>query len=65
MMSLVCGTLRRPMMAVLSNEMAPGAPPPCVLGMLRRLEVAAVIDAIRPPVPRHVLSGGRGVEAVV
>jgi hypothetical protein len=52
-------------MAVLINEIAPVAHLPLVLGMLRKLEVAAVIDAILPPVPRNVLSCGRGVEAVV
>jgi hypothetical protein len=52
-------------MAVLINEIAPVAHFPLVLGMLRKLEVAAVIDAILPPVPRNVLSCGRGVEAVV
>jgi Domain of unknown function (DUF4277) len=52
-------------MAVLINEIGPVAPLPVVLEMLRKLEVAAVIDAILPPVPRNVLSCGRGVEAVV
>jgi transposase len=52
-------------MAVLINEMAPVAHLPLVLGMLRKLEVATVIDAILPAGPRNVLSCGRGVEAVV
>jgi transposase len=36
-----------------------------VLGVLRRLEVATVIDRLIPPHPAHVLSCGRGVEALV
>jgi transposase len=52
-------------MAVLINEIAPVAHLPLVLGMLRKLEVAAVIDTILPPGPRNVLSCGRGVEALV
>jgi transposase len=52
-------------MAVLINAIAPVAHLPFVLGMLRKIEVAAVIDAILPPVPRNVLSSGRGVEAGV
>jgi transposase len=38
---------------------------PLVLGVLRHLEVAAVIDHLIPPHPAHVLSCGRGVEALV
>jgi len=38
---------------------------PLVLGVLRRLEVATVIDRLIPPHPAPVLSCGRGVEAVV
>jgi len=52
-------------MAVLINAIAPVAHLPFVLGRLRKLEVAAVIDALLPPVPRNVLSSGRGVEALV
>jgi transposase len=57
--------LRRDLMAVLINEIAPVAHLPLGLGILRKMEVAAVIDAILPPVPRKVLSCGRGVEALV
>jgi transposase len=52
-------------MTALINEIAPVAHLPLVLGMLRKLEVATVIDALLPPVPRNVLSCGRGVEALV
>jgi Domain of unknown function (DUF4277) len=38
---------------------------PLVLGVLRRLEVATVIDRLIPPHPAHGLSCGRGVEALV
>jgi transposase len=38
---------------------------PLVLGVLRRLEVATVIDGLIPPHPAHGLSCGRGVEALV
>ena len=38
---------------------------PLILGVLRRLEVATVIDRLIPPHPAHVLSAGRGVEALV
>lgn len=38
---------------------------PLVLGVLRRLEVASIIDRLIPPHPAHVLSCGRGVEALV
>ena len=38
---------------------------PLVLGVLRRLEVATLIDGLIPPHPAHGLSCGRGVEALV
>ena len=38
---------------------------PLVLGVLRHLEVATVIDRLIPPHPAHGLSCGRGVEALV
>ena len=38
---------------------------PWVLGVLRRLEVATIIDRLIPPHPAHGLSCGRGVEALV
>ena len=38
---------------------------PLILGVLRRLEVATVIDRLLPPHPAHVLSCGHGVEAWV
>jgi hypothetical protein len=56
---------RRCIMAVSVQHIYPVAHLPLVLGVLRRLEVATVIDRLIPPHPAHVLSGGRGVEALV
>lgn len=52
-------------MAVVVQQIYPVAHLPLVLGVLRRLEVATVIDRLLPPHPAHVLSCGRGVEALV
>lgn len=52
-------------MALTVQQIHPVAHLPLVLGVLRRLEVATVIDQLIPPHPAHVLSCGRGVEAVV
>jgi hypothetical protein len=52
-------------MAIVVQQIRPVEPLPLVLGVLRRLEVAALIDALIPPHPAHVLSTGRGVEALV
>jgi hypothetical protein len=52
-------------MAVAVQQIFPIAHLPLVLGVLRRLEVATVIDHRIPPHPAHVLSCGRGVEALV
>jgi len=53
------------MMAMSVEQIHPVAHLPLVLGVLRRLEVATVIDRLIPPHPAHVLSCGRGVEALV
>src|SRR5215468_10607611 len=52
-------------MAVSVQYIHPVAHLPLVLGVLRRLEVATIIDGLLPPHPAHVLSSGRGVEALV
>jgi transposase len=52
-------------MAVAVQQIYPVAHLPLMLGVLRRLEVATVIDRLMPPHPEHVLSTGRGVEALV
>src|SRR5918911_577395 len=56
---------RRCLMAIAVQQVYPIAYLPLVLGVLRRLEVATVIDRLLPPHPAHVLSSGRGVEALV
>jgi transposase len=52
-------------MAIAVQQVHPVAHVPLVLGVLRRLEVATVIDGLIPPHPAHVVSCGRGVEALV
>jgi transposase len=52
-------------MAMAVQQIHPVAHLPLILGVLRRLEVAAVIDRLIPRHPAHVLSCGRGVEALV
>ena len=52
-------------MAIAVQQIHPVAHLPLVLGVLRRLEVATVIDRLIPPHPAHQLSCGRGVEALV
>jgi transposase len=47
------------------QQIHPVAHLPLILGVLRRLEVATVIDRLILPHPAHVLSCGRGVEALV
>ena len=52
-------------MAIAVQQLHPIAHLPLVLGVLRRLEVATVVDGLIPPHPAHILSCGRGVEALV
>jgi transposase len=52
-------------MAIAVQQIRPVAHLPLVLGVLRRLKVASLIDDLIPPHPAHVLSTGRGVEAMV
>jgi len=52
-------------MAMTVQQIHPVAHLPLVLGVLRRLEVATLIDGLIPPHPAHGLSCGRGVEALV
>lgn len=52
-------------MAMAVQQIDPVAHVPLVLGVLRRLEVATVIDRLIPPHPAHVLACGRGVAALV
>ena len=52
-------------MAVAIQQISPVAHLPLVLGVVRKLNVAALIDTFCPPHPAHVLSCGRGVEALL
>ena len=52
-------------MALTGHQSSPVAHVPLGLGMLRKLEVAAIIDTLLPPPPAQVLSCGRGVEALL
>ena len=47
-------------MAVRVNEIRPVAHLPLILGTLRKLEVAAVLDQLLPPHPDNIVSCGRG-----
>src|SRR5215211_7243916 len=52
-------------MAVAIHQISPVAHLPLVLGVVRKLNVAALIDTFCPPHPAHILSCGRGVEALL
>jgi homoserine kinase len=52
-------------MAVAVSEIRPVAHLPLILGMLRKLEVATIIDGCLPPHPDNVISCGTGGEALV
>ena len=52
-------------MAIAIHQISPVAHLPLVLGVVRKLNVAALIDTFCPPHPAHVLSCGRGVEGLL
>src|SRR6266576_1063821 len=52
-------------MAMTIQQISPVAHLPLVLGVVRKLKVAARIDTFCPPHPANVLSCGRGVEALL
>src|SRR5262249_41150367 len=52
-------------MAIAIHQIRPVAHLPLVLGVVRKLNVAALIDTFCPPHPANVLSCGRGVEALL
>jgi transposase len=52
-------------MAITVHRISPVAHLPLILGMLRKLDVAGIIDGLLPPNPAHVLASGRGVEALI
>ena len=53
------------LMAISIQQISPVAHLPLVLGVIRKLNVAALIDTFCPPHPAHILSCGRGVEALL
>jgi transposase len=52
-------------MAIAIHQISPVAHLPLVLGVIRKLDVAPLIDTFCPPHPANVLSCGRGVEALL
>ena len=52
-------------MTMAMHQISPVAHLPWVLGVIRQRNVAARIDTVCPPPPAHVLSCGRGVEALL
>jgi transposase len=52
-------------MAIAIHQISPVAHLPLVLGVVRKLNVAGLLDTFCPPHPAHVLSCGRGVEALL
>ena len=52
-------------MAVAIHQISPVAHLPLVLGVVRKLNVAVLIDTFCPPHPAHILLCGRGVEALL
>ena len=52
-------------MVVTIDRVAPVAHLPLVLGVLRKLDVAGLVDALIVPHPDQVVSAGRAVEALV
>ena len=52
-------------MTLTVDRVAPVAHLPLVLGVLRKLEIATLIDSMMPPHPDQVVSAGRAVEALV
>ena len=52
-------------MAIIIEQIRPVAHLPLALGVIRKLGIATIIDDFVPPNPAHVLSCGRGVEALI
>src|SRR2546428_9976085 len=52
-------------MAMTMQQISPVAHLPLVLGVVRKLNVAAINDTFCPPHPAHIISCGRGVEALL
>lgn len=62
--AVAIGSLRRCLMAMAVQQIAPVAPLPWMLGVVRRLEVTTVLDRLVPPQPAHGLAWGRGGDAL-
>ena len=52
-------------MAITVPQIRPVAHFPLILGVVRTLDIATIIDGLIPPNPAHVLSCGRGAEALI
>jgi len=52
-------------MAITVHPIRPVAHLPLILGVVRKLDIATIIDGLSPPNPANVLSCGRGVEALI
>jgi Domain of unknown function (DUF4277) len=52
-------------MAIAIHQISPVAPLPLLLGVIRTLNVAVLIDTFCPPHRANVLSYSRGVEALL
>src|SRR5712692_9788604 len=52
-------------MAITVHQIRPVAHLPLILGVVRKLDIATIINGLIPPNPANVLSCGRGVEALV
>jgi transposase len=52
-------------MAITVHQICPVAHLPLILGVVRKLDIATIIDGLIPPNPANVLSCGRGVEALI
>src|SRR5438105_4342121 len=52
-------------MAITVQQIRPVAHLPLILGVVRKLDIATIIDDLIPPNPANVLSCGRGVEALI
>ena len=52
-------------MAMMMQQISPVAHLPLVRGVVRTLNGAALLDTFCPPHPAHILSCGRGVEALL
>src|SRR5262245_45758275 len=52
-------------MVIAMHQSSSVAPLPLVLGVVRKLNIATLLATVCPPHPAHVLSCGRGVEALL